>query len=245
MIDLRDYQGDLLERVRGALADPSARIMLQLPTGGGKTRIAGKLLSDWLRGGRKAVWLTHRRELASQTQRMLREADVPATADIQWTPGRTAPLIANGTVILMAQTVSRRNAAANVWRGYDSRDLMVIDEAHHATADGWERAMAQWPGPVLGMTATPWRLSHREGFDHLFDGLCCGPQVADLQAGGWLCPVRVLMPAEDVRVLGGMVDLTGDYGESGIEQANGDRDVLTAGALRFWRNRAEGRQTLV
>ena len=45
---------------------------------------------------------------------------------------------------------------------------MVIDEAHHATAESWARAMKQWPGPVLGMTATPWRLSQREGFDHLF-----------------------------------------------------------------------------
>ena len=85
MIELRDYQQELLEQVQVALAAPKSRVMLQLPTGGGKTRIAGELLCDWLRG-RKAVWLTHRRELAAQTEGMLREVGVPATSEIRWTP---------------------------------------------------------------------------------------------------------------------------------------------------------------
>ena len=73
MIELRDYQKDLLERVQKALEPDNARVMMQLPTGGGKTVIAAHLLSSHLTGGRKAVWLTHRRELAGQTRRMLRE----------------------------------------------------------------------------------------------------------------------------------------------------------------------------
>ena len=203
MVELRSYQRDLLGRIEEALAASKSRMMLQLPTGGGKTHIAGELLSRWLKDGRKAVWLTHRRELATQTEGMLREAGVPATANIQWTPGGNAPAIANGVVILMAQTVSRRNARVNVWDGYDSGDLMIIDEAHHATADGWARAIDQWPGMVLGMTATPWRLSQREGFEHLFDELHCGPQVAALQADKWLCRARALLPLEEERIQGG------------------------------------------
>ena len=218
---------------------------MQLPTGGGKTRIAGGLLSSWLKDGRKAVWLTHRRELAAQTEGMLQEDDVSATKDILWTPGTKAPSIPNGVVILMAQTVSRRTAGAEVWESYDSSDLMIIDEAHHATADGWARAMRQWPGPVLGMTATPWRLSKREGFDHLFEEMVCGPQVASLQSHGWLCNARVLSPPEDELIQGGQVDSTGEYSEPGIEEANRDRDIWTAGALRFWQNNGENRQTVV
>ena len=64
MIKLRPYQRDLLQQVQTALAaDTKVRVMMQLPTGG-KTMIAGALLADWLTDGRKAVWLTHRRELA-------------------------------------------------------------------------------------------------------------------------------------------------------------------------------------
>ena len=246
MTELRDYQQDLLVQVQAALAEPSARVMLQLPTGGGKTRIAGELLAGWLQGGRKAVWLTHRRELASQTEGMLYESGVPATPNIRWEPHTNAPTITNGVVILMAQTVSRRNARADVWHQYNINDLMIIDEAHHATADGWARAIRQWPGPVLGITATPWRLSEREGFDHLFRKLLCGPQVSELQSENWLCPARVIAPPEESRIIGGEVDATGDYSEAGIEQANDERsDILTAGALRFWQEHGAKRQTVI
>lgn len=245
-MELRDYQARLLTKCSLALVDSQApRVMLQLPTGGGKTRIAGKLLYEWLKDGLKAVWLTHRRELAAQTEAMLQEDNVSATKDILWTPGTTAPAIPNGVVILMAQTVTRRIASDDVWEGYDENDLMIIDEAHHATADGWAAAMSQWKGPVLGMTATPWRLSRKEGFDHLFEELICGPQVKDLQSEGWLCNAKVLSPPEDEMVLGGQVDSTGEYSEAGIEEANQDRQVYTAGAMQFWKNHALDRQTLV
>ena len=245
MIEVRDYQQELLGRVDEALARRDAKVMMQLPTGGGKTHIAGALLNRWLVDGRKAVWLTHRRELAKQTERMLSQGGVPAAANILWTPSADAPVITNGVVILMAQTVSRRNADRSVWDRYDASDLMIIDEAHHATAEGWARAMEQWPGPVLGMTATPWRLSEREGFDHLFKNLLCGPQVADLQSGKWLCKARVISPPEEEQIQGGEVAGTGDYNESGIERANEGRNILTAGALKFWEENACNRQTVV
>ncbi len=200
----------------------------------------------WLQEGRKAVWLTHRRELASQTENMLQESGVPATANVRWEPHTFAPAITNGVVILMAQTVSRRNARADIWKLYDARDLMIIDEAHHATAVGWARAIRQWPGPVLGMTATPWRLSEREGFDHLFGNLVTGPQVTELQAENWLCPAQVIAPPEEGQILGGKVDGTGDYSEVGIELANDERqDIMTAGALEFWQRHARDRQSII
>ena len=76
MIQLRDYQQDLVDGVQAALGDEQARIMMQLPTGGGKTVIAGALLNAWLKGGRKAVWLTHRRELVRQTWELPDDANV-------------------------------------------------------------------------------------------------------------------------------------------------------------------------
>ena len=36
-------------------------------------------------------------------------------------------------------------------------------DTHHAAAGYWERAMKQWPGRIIGMTATPWRLSKKRG----------------------------------------------------------------------------------
>ena len=149
---------------------------------------------------------------------MLTDAHISAITDVKWTPGTDAPAMSGGAVILMAQTVGRRTASMEVWRRYNADDLMVIDEAHHAAAAGWERAMKQWPGRIIGMTATPWRLSKKEGFDHLFDELLCGPQVADLQAADWLCDAQTLLPPPGQRIIGGEVDRTGDYTDRGIER---------------------------
>ena len=82
-----------------------------------------------------------------------------------------APAMSSGVVILMAQTVSRRTASMSVWNKYGEDGLLVIDEAHHAAARGWGRAVQQWPGRIISMTATPWRLSKKEGFD-LPDASC-------------------------------------------------------------------------
>ena len=246
MVKLRPYQQILLRQVQDVLdADFKARVMMQLPTGGGKTIIAGALLADWLTDGRKAVWLTHRKELADQTCKMLTNARIPAMTDVNWTPGTDAPAMSQGAVILMAQTVGRRTANREIWNRYNADDLMVIDEAHHAAAESWERAMRQWPGRILGMTATPWRLSKKEGFDHLFGALICGPQVADLQGDNWLCCAQILLPPPEQRIIGGEVDRTGDYTESSIEQANQNRsNVMTAGVLAFWQKHAADRPTI-
>lgn len=244
MTELRDYQQELLEQAETALLPADARVMLQLPTGGGKTHIAAALLKRWLHHRRRAVWLTHRTELADQTRRMLADSGVPAM-DPAWPSGQVAPSITNGAVILMAQTVGRRTSGGEIWGQYRSDDLLVIDEAHHATADGWQRAIEQWPGRIIGLTATPWRLSKFEGFDHLFRNLISGPQISEMQAAGWLCPANLLMPRPEEIIRGGEIT-AGDYGESGIEQANSDRpDLMTAGARRFWQTHAAERSTIV
>ena len=243
---LRPYQQELVRRVQHALAsgDGPKRVMMQLPTGAGKTCIAGALFAAWLANGSKAVWLTHRKELSEQTRDSLAKDGVSARTDISWTSGSDAPAMRSGVVILMAQTVERRNECRDVWARYDARDLMVVDEAHHAAAPGWERAISQWPGPVLGMTATPWRLSETEGFNHLFSELICGPQTRCLQEKGWLCKSQTVQPGPEQRIRGGRLGPDGDYIASLIE-ANQDRpEIMTVGALQFWQKHARDRQTV-
>ncbi len=102
------------------------------------------------------------------------------------------------------------------------------------------------PGRVIGLTATPWRLSRMEGFDHPFKELLHGPQVSQLQADGWLCQCQAIMPKPGEIIRGGAINAVGEYSESGIEQANRNRsDVMTAGALRFWQFHAAEPQTVV
>ena len=245
MADLRPYQQDLLQQAEKALIEPTARVMLQLPTGGGKTRIAAELLAGWLLNGSKAAWLTHRRELSAQTRDVLNVNGVWAANTLEWEFHDLAPSKSGAVVVLMAQTVSRRNHFEGVWDEYGPEDLLIIDEAHHATASGWERAIHQWPGRVIGLTATPWRLEKNLGFDHLFDHLIPGPQIKDLQSKGWLADAQVLQLDDDELMLGGIPARDGDYRNEEIERLSRTRHVWTGGALEYWKKHAEGRQTIV
>ena len=247
MAELRPYQKDLLQQAEKALAASKARVMLQLPTGGGKTRIAASLLARWVRRGGKAAWLTHRRELSDQTRDELNKSGVSATNTLDWEFYDLAPAKRDGVVVLMAQTVSRRNKRfEGIWDEYEPEDLLIIDEAHHATAPGWERAIDQWRGRVIGLTATPWRLEKNLGFDHLFDYLIPGPQIRELQAKGYLAYTKVYTPDSDGVIIGGRLNSNGEYIEREIELANEGRPgVMTARALEFWQNHAQGRQTII
>lgn len=248
MVELYDYQKDLLHRVEAALdADAKARVMMQLPTGGGKTEIAGQLLKKRVTDGRKAVWMTHRRELTEQSCDRLTRAGVSAKVGKSWdTNDPDAPAMPEGVTILTDRTLTNRTANSYVWSKYGQDDLIVVDEAHHTPATGWERSIKQWPGQMLGMTATPWRMSKEEGFGHLFDTLICGPQVADLQSVGHLCIARVIAPPHEQRILGGNPDRYGEFTPDGIELANSDRpDVMTAGALKFWKEQAGDREKTI
>ena len=72
---LRDYQRQLAKDILSALDEPGARVMVQLPTGGGKTQVAAAVLMKWLADGTRAraVWLTHRQQLCEQTEARLRK----------------------------------------------------------------------------------------------------------------------------------------------------------------------------
>lgn len=220
--------------------------MTQLPTGGGKTEIAGALLKKFLVGDRKAVWLTHQEELANQTEDRLSENwSINARhATERWPHDQPAPGWPNRVAIFKAQTVSRRNKESEtVWDNYGRDDLLIIDEAHHAPASGWERAIEQWPGQVWGLTATPWRLKSDEGFHRLFDTLVTGPQTSALQADGYLAHSRVFTPYKKENRISGKEIRQGEYTPSGIERAN-DRVIMTTLAVEFWQNVAAGRQTI-
>ena len=250
-IQLRDYQQDLLEKVQTALNEGGtrARVMMQLPTGGGKTEVAGALIADWLNQRRrsKAVWLTHREHLQTQTYNRLLGTDAkpdnPETVD--WPVGSPAPVRRNGTAILSANTAGRRANAGEtqLWSNYSRNDLLVIDEAHHAAAPTWVKAIEQWPGRVVGLTATPSRLAGEVNLAEVFNNnLICGPQIRYLQEQGWLCYAEVRKPESSDIIKGGSRQM-GEYTMVDVERVN-EQFVMTASVLNFWEKYAVGRQTI-
>ena len=167
-LSLRDYQKNIKRRVFDAWRN-HACVMVQMPTGTGKTHLLASVIYDLLSTEpEQCVWIiAHRRELVEQ---------------IENTVARYGIRKENGQIrAISIQWLSRH------WNDiHNAPALIVIDEAHHALAESYKELWARYPhAKKLGMTATPCRLN-RKGFTDLFDTLVTSDSIADFISEGWL-----------------------------------------------------------
>ena len=180
VMEERPYQQELVSDILPKL-NPEHNIMLQLPTGAGKTHIAIEIANKWIGDLpliRNITWMTHRKELERQSYNRL--VDAGLNYAVVSSQRRLYNAISRGDHVPTQDT------------------LLVVDESHHSTAKTWRRVIELWPGPVLGLTATPWRLSKKEGFSTLFHELIIGPTTLELIKLGYLVPCRVRHPVGEV-----------------------------------------------
>lgn len=178
MQELRDYQQHALDEVLCAYRDGARRVLLVLPTGGGKTTVFSRLVGDVVSSSStaRAVILAHRRELVTQAAKRLREFQI----DHGLIVAGEAPKPYARVQVASVQTLVRRQAPP--------AGLVVADEAHLSTADTWARILASYPNSrILGVTATPWRLSGKP-LAGAYDLVVVAATPGELRAEGWLCP---------------------------------------------------------
>ena len=66
---LRDYQKRVLREVSGHF-QLNRRVLLQMPTGSGKTKTAAYIVKKFASTGRTVLWLVHRDELLAQASQV-------------------------------------------------------------------------------------------------------------------------------------------------------------------------------
>lgn len=205
---LRDYQSDAVERILSEISK-GKRVMFQLPTGGGKTIVGAETVKRYLdaRADASALVITHRQELQRQTSESLEAYGIPSDRFETMSPVRVRNSWEKGDLSL----------------GRSGKDLLLVDEAHHAPASTWAAVIEGWRGSVLGLSATPWRLSGNEGFDKWFDVLVSGPTPLELEERGYLSPVRTIISDEAIEGKGDKVG--GDFSPAATMRTN-TRDVL-------------------
>ena len=207
-MELRDYQVEAVDKINEYLRFPRAKVLYQCATGSGKTVVACAIVKEW---HGDLYWLTHRRELERQSAHILVESGVENA--IVSSPVKMYNKIKRGTY----------NPTKN--------SLIIADEAHHASAPTWAKILKEWPGTVLGLTATPWRLSRKEGFDHLFDFMIKGPSVQELVEEGYLVPCIVRHPKDGETIEPGGI-VSGDF-SPGQTMANNDRTLLIEMGIKW------------
>lgn len=229
-IKLREYQASAVAGLRQSYAERHRAPLLVLPTGGGKTFIFCYITANAMARGNRVLILVHRQELLTQS------SDSLSALGVQH--GMIAPgypmQFQQQTQVASVQTLARRfhqMAQAN-W----APDLIVVDEAHHATAGSWRKVLEQWPrARVLGVTATPCRLDGNGlGLDAggVFDDMVIGPQIAELIEDGHLAPPEVYAPPV-VADLTGVRTRMGDYAKNELGERM-DRPTVTGDAVQHY-----------
>ena len=172
---LRDYQTDICSRVSDAF-DKHRSVMVQMPTGTGKTMVLAELVKRLMMKdeGLKILIVAHRRELIEQIKATVKRMGLNADNQLS--------VINNQTIIVESiQTISRRIDALDF-----IPSLVVIDEAHHALAKTYKMMWDTWPDArFLGLTATPCRLNGK-GFTDLFDVLVQSWDIPTFIKEKWL-----------------------------------------------------------
>ena len=172
---LRDYQSDICSRVSDAF-DKHRSVMVQMPTGTGKTMVLAELVKRLMMKdeGIRILIVAHRRELIEQIKATVKRMGLNADNQLS--------VINNQTIIVESiQTISRRIATIEF-----APSLVVIDEAHHALAKTYKMMWDAWPDArFLGLTATPCRLNGK-GFTDLFDILVQSWDIPTFIKAKWL-----------------------------------------------------------
>ena len=176
---LRNYQIEICEKINEAF-EAHRSVMMQMPTGTGKTVVLASLVKQYLNRDAdcSVLIVAHRIELIEQTGTFLNYFGI----DCGVIAGGKRPAVLKRVMVASVQTLSK-----NLDIGL-SPSLVVIDEAHHALAKTYQMLWTAWPeAKFLGLTATPYRMSG-DGFTDLFEVLVDSWSVKQFIADGWLSP---------------------------------------------------------
>lgn len=239
---LRPRQKLFVERCVAAL-DTHANTLGVAPTGAGKTimlsAVAGKMIGD---SGARAAVLAHRDELTAQNREKFARVNPAITTSVVDASGKSW---GGRVTFAMVPTLSR---STNL-NAMPALDLLVIDEAHHVTADSYRRiidqALKRNPScRVFGVTATPNR-GDRKGLREVFSNVSDQIRIGEMIRSGHLVPPRTFVIDVGVRdELARVRKTASDFDMSEVERIM-NRTPVTDAVIRNWREKAADRQTVV
>lgn len=239
---LRPRQKQFVERSLQALSLHGNTLGVA-PTGAGKTVCLSAVIGGAVNGTQaKAAVLAHRDELTAQNRDKFGRVNPSITTSVVDASSKSW----RGQVTFaMVPTLSRPSNLDAM----PPLDLLVIDEAHHAAADSYrriiDRALQRNPKcHIFGVTATPNR-GDRIGLRSVFSNVADQIRLAELIRTGHLVPPRTFVIDVGVRDELSKVKKSGDDFDMGEVGLIMNRPPVTDAVVRHWKEKAEGRQTVV
>ena len=221
-ITLRDYQQLAKEEIFSKW-NRVDNILYQMPTGTGKTRLFTSIIRDISIWGLRhninyrILIIAHRSELIEQSSRSLDKYRIKHGV-LAGTMKDKRDL----TQAIQVASIQTITHPANQCLIDDLKfDFIIIDEAHHAVANSYQKLWEYCPdAKKLGVTATPWRMNN-SGFAQIFDAYIPSMSIKDFIQKGWLATYQyysiptsseLVKSIESIREF----DIEGDYKNSAL-----------------------------
>ena len=235
-VTLRPFQATAIETVKRVLRAGSRRVLVCLPTGGGKTLTAGAIILSAVAKGSRVLFVAHRKELIDQSVTALYRLGVHPVGVIR--AGDKRRNLALPVQVASIQTLARRPLLD------PAPHIIFIDECHRALAKSYQDYLyAAYPGAVIiGLSATPCRADGKP-LSGAFDELIPAANYSELIAGGYIdAPIVYSTPV--LPDLATVHTSGGDYNQEELEAAV-NRAALIGNIGDEWQRRNGGRRTVV
>jgi len=229
--ELRPYQEDCLQAIRDTVRQRVYRLVVQAPTGSGKTLVAATIVEGARSKGNRLVFVVPSIQLVDQTIEMFHAEGIRGLGVIQ--ADHVMTNWSQPVQVASIQTVRSRGK-------YPEAQVVVIDEVHqlHAAHVKWLQDEAWKTVPFIGLSATPWTT----GLGRYFETLLVMSTTQDLIDLGYLSRFKVY--AADHPNLDAVKIVAGDYHEGQLSGVMRD-NALVANIIETWRTRWNQDKTLV
>lgn len=232
MVQLRYFQLDMMDEASKLVHHDNKRILLQAPTGAGKTVLAGYMLKKASTRGYHSWFICHRRELVKQSSRTFEQFGIEHGIVAAGFERNTQAMVQ----VCGLQTLSRCHASLR------TPGFVVWDEAHHIAAGSWAQILQAFPNAVhIGLSATPQRLDGT-GLSDFFSEMVLGPSIRELIDGGFLSPYILYAPKP--MDLSNIKQVAGDFNKKDLENAL-NKLSITGDALVNYKKYASGKRGIM
>lgn len=226
---LRPHQSAALTMTKRAILAGKDRIVVQMPTGAGKTRTAAEIVNGALAKGNRVAFTVPAISLVDQTIAAFESEGISAIGVMQANHARTN--WREPVQVVSVQTLGKRMRP--------DADVVVVDECHaqHKAVLDWMADRSQ-RRIFIGLSATPWAKGMADHWQELVVPVTMQALIDD----GFLSPFRVFAPTSPD--LSGVKIVAGDYHKEQLSDVMGGAQ-LTADIVETWKDRGQGLPTLV
>jgi len=237
-MELWPYQVEAVEQLRAQIRAGHRRVILQAPTGAGKTVMASEVIRCAVGKGSRVLFLAHARELIDQCVSKLRACDLLPGIIMA---GRSGDPQAHVQVVSKDTLLARAVRSDRIT--LPPANLVITDEAHRSMSSWYQVVLDQYPHAVhIGLTATPVR-GDGVGLGDWWQGIVISITVPELIRGGYLVPARVFAPFTP-DMTGVKKDGNGEWVRTATSEIM-NRPKIVGDVVAHWQAHASDRLTVV